>query len=123
MNEVTIKKFHLSIWLETTKEEILRLQNAKDYVNEIYYKKDMIDYGVHENLISLINRKINENKTAQMFIEMMIDFCDEKRLDTLIPFKKFNEPLVSGLSMELTSDIRGILLTPSTEYGKHKQWF
>ena len=123
MKEVTIKKFHLSIWLETTKEEILRLQNAKDYVNEIYYKKDMINYSVHENLISLINRKINENKTAQMFIEMMIDFCDEKRLDTLIPFKNFNEPLVSGLSMELTSDIRGILLTPSTEYGKHKQWF
>jgi hypothetical protein len=123
MKEVTIKKFHLSIWLETTKEEILRLQNAKDYVNEIYYKKDMINYSVHENLISLINRKINENKTAQMFIEMMIDFCDEKRLDTLIPFKSFNEPLVSGLSMDVTLDICGILQTPSTEYGKHKQWF
>jgi hypothetical protein len=123
MKEVTIKKFHLSIWLETTKEEILRLQNAKDYVNEIYYKKDMINYSVHENLISLINRKINENKTAQMFIEMMVDFCDEKRLDTLIPFKSFDKPLVSGLGMDITSSIRGILLTPSTEYDKHKQWF
>ena len=123
MNEVTIKKFHLLIWLETTKEEILRLQNAKDYVNEIYYKQDLISYTVHEDLTSLINRKINENKTAQMFIEMMVDFCDEKRLDTLIPFKSFDKPLVSGLGMDITSSIRGILLTPSTEYDKHKQWF
>jgi hypothetical protein len=123
MNEVTIKKFHLLIWLETTKEEILRLQNAKDYVNEIYYKQDLISYTVHEDLTSLITRKINENKTAQMFIEMMVDFCDEKRLDTLIPFKSFDKPLVSGLGMDITSSIRGILLTPSTEYDKHKQWF
>jgi hypothetical protein len=123
MNEVTIKKFHLLIWLETTKEEILRLQNAKDYVNEIYYKQDLISYTVHEDLTSLITRKINENKTAQMFIEMMVDFCDEKRLDTLIPFKSFDKPLVSGLGMDITSNIRGILLTPSTEYDKHKQWF
>lgn len=113
-----IDKNKLTIWLRTTEEEILRLQNCKDYINSIYYKKDEISYSLHEDLIDIFVKQINKNKTVVEFINIMIDTLDNKRLDTLLEFRDFiNKPLY-GMTEEVASKIRLILITPSTELNK-----
>jgi hypothetical protein len=110
-----IDKHKLTIWLKTTEEEILRLQNCKDYINRIYYKNDKISYSLHEDLIDIFSKQINKNKTVVEFINIMLDTLDNKRLDTLLEFRDFvNNPL-NGMTEEIASKIRVILMTPSTE--------
>jgi hypothetical protein len=110
-----IDKHKLTIWLKTTEEEILRLQNCKDYINVIYYKNDEISYSLHEDLIDIFVRQINKNKTVVEFINIMLDYLDNKRLDTLLEFRDFVNNPISGMTMEIASKIRMILMTPSTE--------
>ena len=110
-----IDKHKLTIWLKTTEEEILRLQNCKDYINRSYYKHDKISYHLHEDLLDIFGKQINKNKTVVEFINIMLDTLDNKRLDTLLEFRDFvNNPL-SEMTEEIASEIRVILMTPSTE--------
>lgn len=110
-----IKKEHLSIWLNTTEEEIKRLKNCKDYINKIYYKDDAISYSLHEDLLDVFTEQIQKNQSVVEFINIMIDVIDGKRMDTLLPFRDLTKPIMSNASMELTNKLRMILLTPSTE--------
>ena len=110
-----IDKHKLTIWLKTTEEEILRLQNCKDYINRIYYKHDAISYDLHEDLLDIFMEQIHKNETVAEFINIMIDVIDGKRMDTLLPFRDLTKPIMSNASMELTNKLRMILLTPSTE--------
>lgn len=110
-----IGKEKLIIWLRTTEEEVLRLQNCKDYINEQYYKKNAIPYWLHEDLLDLFNRQINKNKTVVEFINIMIDHLDDKRLDTLLEFRDFIKQPIDGMPSGMVSKIREILMTPSTE--------
>jgi hypothetical protein len=110
-----IKKEHLSIWLNTTEEEIKRLKNCKDYINKIYYKNDAISYNLHEDLLDIFFEQIHKNETVLEFINIMIDVVDGKRMDTLLPFRDLSKPILNNASMELTNKLRMILLTPSTE--------
>jgi hypothetical protein len=45
----------------------------------------------------------------------MLDNLDNKRLDTLLEFRDFVNNPISGMTMEIASKIRMILMTPSTE--------
>lgn len=110
-----IKKEHLSIWLNTTEEEIKRLKNCKDYINKIYYRDDAISYSLHEDLLDVFTEQIHKNQSVVEFINIMIDVIDGKRMDTLLPFRDLTKPIMSNASMELTNKLRMILLTPSTE--------
>lgn len=110
-----IGKEKLIIWLRTTEEEILRLQNCKQYINEQYYKADKVPYWLHENLLDLFNSQINKNKAVVEFINIMIDHVDDKRLDTLLEFRDFTKHPIDGMPKEMVGKIREILLTPSTE--------
>jgi hypothetical protein len=110
-----IKKEHLSIWLNTTEEEIKRLKKCKDYINKIYYKHDAISYSLHEDLLDIFIKQIHKNETVVEFINIMVDVIDGKRMDTLLPFCDLTKPILSNASMELTNKLRMILWTSSTE--------
>lgn len=112
---MTIDKDKLIIWLRTTEEEVLRLQNCRDYINKIYYKKDELSYHLHEDLLDLFGRQINKNKAVIEFINTMIDCLDDKRLDTLLEFRDFVKTPMNGLHITHAKKLNWILMTPSTE--------
>lgn len=115
-----IDRDKLMIWLRTTEEEILRLQNCRDYINELYYKNDKISYWLHEILLGIFRKQIDKNKTVVEFIHLMIDCVDDKRLDTLLEFRNFVKDPIDGLHLNYAKKLNGILMTPSTELNKEE---
>lgn len=112
---MTIGKERLIIWLKTAEEELLRLQNCKEYINRIYYRDDKICYYLHEVLLDIFNKQIKRHVTVVEFINIMIDNIDGKRLDALLDFRDLIKDPIEGLSKDVAMDLRQILMTPSTE--------
>ena len=117
---MTIERETLLIWLKTAEEEILRLRNCKDYINQIYYRDDKIHYYLHEVLLSIFNEQIKKQVTVVEFINIMLDNIDNKRMDALLEFRDFIKNPIEGLPMDSSLRLREILMTPSTELNSEK---
>lgn len=60
-------------WIDQCDLQLRQLQNAKDFLHNYYYERDLIDYSVEENLRDRFGEIIRELKSKRELLMRMLD--------------------------------------------------
>lgn len=70
-------------WIEECDNKLEQLQNAKDYVHYAYHERDLIDYGVEEDLKYHFRMLIEEHKAKRMLLDKILIYAKTTEDNTL----------------------------------------
>lgn len=62
-------------WIEQCDNQLEQLENAKDYVHYAYHERDLIDYGVEEDLKYHFRMLIAEHKAKRMMLNKILTYA------------------------------------------------
>jgi hypothetical protein len=70
-------------WIEQCDNQLEQLENAKDYIHYAYYERDLIDYGVEEDLKYHFRMLISEHKAKRMMLNKILTYATTTEDNTL----------------------------------------
>lgn len=92
-------------WIKQCDNQLEQLENAKDYVHYAYHERDLIDYGVEEDLKYHFRMLIAEHKAQRVMLNKILAYAKTTE-DNKLAAQMFDHLFPSYVVNRLPEELR-----------------